>query len=1171
MATTNLNLTIVKEVGNGSALSTEGPASPSSEVRAQQAATTVFTPPVNLVPTQGQEAKRQFTPVPTTLVNGPKIQAPLITTMIPDEDDDDEYFDPETSMEESEQSQDVDALDDGEEFFDCQDLTQEPEYAQDVHTFDDVEEANLFDCEDLTQEYEHAKDIVRTLTSILKNSWDAEHSEEESWESTLQEIYDSAQEKYAEAKDASISVNSKELASIAVSKFVAQEAGLPEYCCPQFPWENKEGVENTEQLVRWQALKKTCLLNGAALEQVQSVEDSEEGSQTQLQTGLSYLQNGLSYLSTTITSNRVGLFFLGLCALSALPLATAAAVPILVNATSVCVPGVSAVFGGCGAAATNTVASGTFIGEVASAVGGLVPYAAQTLGGAASALVPYVVPVCTVVTSPIVTSLLGDGVLNATTNFTNTSLPMCNLGDAPAITGAVTNASWLGNLGYAPTVIYSMSQARNALTAASDGNYGTAGANLVRAALPLAATYLGGPVAGAAAAAVLSAAERLLIAPTDTATAPPAESKLYEKRNVVCKKGIFNIKVPGPAGLSPEEEKDLIKAFISEVLDQNPVNTIVGDKIEFQFPESKKWTVQVTRETREGHAETLESVKTYTESPSDRNSIKKLETLRKVMGGAHAFAVMQPLHSITMDRIPNNAPTVSPVAFTNAHPALCSSMRAMLAIPEIRTAMEQSNHSEVNRIANAYGGSDPLDLANLERALNPRTLDVEGYENALRDLMVIDSLDDLSKLLIPKLQINDQLYANTIATNWHKAKKIAPIFPKLEISPSATEESLQTLVNANQRQGTSQTQFYSIPHSLQISVAAATGTNRAVTVNVDEATGTDQAATVDKKLELLDLDWHYIEANAPETPQGNDRINNNEPNNNKPKYSLQNMILHTDQGDVTYQRTVENVNGEPQIFYWKFDPTSEIDAPICIDFDEFQQAANSEDKKDLFFLKQEAGAVRAEEVLGEERYDSDSAPNLAEEAYNASFKYDNTFYNMTLPPYDRIKGAVEGNNPNTLKAAVMNALQIAATALEAAEEALQTAVDNGLAEEEVARLTAVRNSLTEITLPVPVGDAANGMNWPIGIMWFAAQEFMQTQAGSEFKVRLAIDKSKKQGERRAHLVDQIDMAETIYLQHQWQGASPEPTAHALARFTNFTRDWKAYSKPPAPRRGFPFY
>jgi hypothetical protein len=300
-------------------------------------------------------------------------------------------------------------------------------------------------------------------------------------------------------------------------------------------------------------------------------------------------------------------------------------------------------------------------------------------------------------------------------------------------------------------------------------------------------------------------------------------------------------------------------------------------------------------------------------------------------------------------------------------------------------------------------------------------------------------------------------------------------------------ESLQTLVDANQRQGSTETQFYSVPNFLQVSVDEATGTNRAAKVN-----------------EKLDLDWHYIEANTRNAAAP------------KPKYTLQNMILHTAQGDVTYQRTVEIVNGEPQIFYWKNDPASG-GAPICIEQDEFSQAANSKDRKDLFFSKQE-------EILAE-RFDSDSVPDLAE-SDNVSFEYDNTDYDMNIPPFKTIAQAAALKDADWLK--------------EKVEDALQAALDAGI---------------TEITLPVPLGEAADGMNWPIGIMWYTAQEFIKTLPPARvFNVRFAIDKSKKQGERRDRLVQQIDTADEFYQQS--------------SDFAGFARTWAAYLKPPARRPGF---
>ncbi len=1088
---------VSKTDGTGSSLPINPDSSSSGTVRTQLAASAALTPPVNPVPTQEQDekAKRQVNQVPKPLVDGTEIQSTTpsldteslyqaITAMIPDEDDVEEVF---------------------------------------------------FDPDSLMQESEHAQDIVETLTPFLKESWDEKHGEG-SWESTLLTAYMSAEVNYSVMEDASISANSEDLAWIAVSKLAAQAAGLsPEYCCPQFPWENttEESMQNTEQLNRWQELK-TYLLSGAALEEVQSVKDSEEGSQTQLQPGLSYLQNGLSLLATAATSDKLWRFVFWGTVICSLSFVAAAATPLVANA---CING---------SAANVTSTASAMVPYVASAGSAL---AVDLVNAATNTVATLASTASCVVTAPTIVNLLADGV--AAAHNSNPPPPIRSLSDAPQtiVQNTATNASWFDIFSYTSAVLYSMSKFRNALIAASKENYGRAAGNLALSVIPPTIAYFGSPTAWVLTATGLSAAESLLplllprpvdtttvppvdtasAPPVDTASAPPAKFQLYARENVVCKKGIFNIKVPGPVGLSPEQKEDLIKAFISEVLDQNPVKTMVGDKIEFQFPESKKWTVQVT--PRDGHSHSagrkLEGEKTYSESPSHRNSIKKLETLRKVMvGGAHAFAVMQALRSITMDKIPNNAPAVSPVIFTNAPPALCSPMQAMLAIPEIQTAMKQSNHPEVKKIANAYTAklvpgtaSDPLDLAALEAELNKiisnsRPRDDQEYRNALFNLMK-NRGDDLSKVLVPQLDIPyPTLTQNTVAANWLQARN-TPLFPKLKISPSDTEENLQALVDAQQSQGSMEKQFHSIPNFLQISVDK-------VAVDATGTTTTRAAKLNNEKLEL-ELDWKYIEANTHPHPLRT--------NANKPKYSLQNMILHTAQGsDITYQRTVENVNGELQIFYWKFDPANGIQAHICIDIDEFKEAANSPAKKDLFFLKQEEGAVRKEEILAQ-RYDSDSNPDL-EENNNVFFKYDNnTVYNMSLLSLAAIVQAVQENNSKYLQYFVHQALRIAHS-----------------------------RGDTKITLPVPVGKAADGMNWPIGIMWFAAQEFMKTlPAGSNFTVHLAIDKSKKQGERRAHLVKQIDMAETIYLQHQWQGASPEPPARAETRFRNFTNDWKAYS------------
>jgi hypothetical protein len=1057
---------------NGPSPSTTPVSTNSDDTTRTHRAASVALATVNLVPSpsigqpQDKKEERQFTQIPMVLVEG---------AGEPEKDDVEEAF------------------------FECE-----------IPAEDDIEEA-FFDPNNLMQESKHAKDMVRTLSKWFKKDWDEKHGEG-SWDSRLRQTLERAEEEYSDEEDISNSEYKKDLAWIAVSKVLAEKVGLPpELYCPQFPWENttEEGVANTENFERWQAAKP-YLESGA--------QPMEERSQTQPQTNLSFLREGLTTLATTVAS---------IWALSSLPGAAAAAVPVLNSAANgvcgFCLPSLSVCYTGAATAVNGTIgaiASGTVsaIGSAASTAYGLVPYVSgtvATVSSATTAVVPYVAPVVAAA-PPVIAAILGTGAPNVSNFTSNSSLPMCPVGAAPdlsSVAGTATSGSLLGYLGYLPPLV-------SAGYALLEGNYPRAAANLAGGAIvTLASTYYGVP--GAIAAGVLTAAagRYLATAPVDAASALPAHPGFYERKNVVCKKGVFNIKVPGPEGLSPEQQEDLINAFIAEVLDQNPVKTRVGDIVEFEFPESKRWTAHVTPKDGQAAGRTLDGEKTYSDSPSHRNSIKKLETLREVMvKGAKAHAVMTALRSITMDSIPSNAPAVAPVVFSNAPPSLCSAMQAMLAIPKVLKAMEVSQHPEINRVAHTYkaklgpSGEGPLDLKDLERTLNPdsRTLDVRGYQLALLDLMAANrpNQNDMTMggVQVPQLEYDNAFNVSDIEAHWGP-KREEPTFPKLKISPRAGIENLQDLVDANQsRAGVDENQspktfvkeFDSIPNFLQVSVA--------------EATGANPAAKLDEKLEF-DLRLEYIERNKRNTAP--------------PKYALQNIVLHTAAGQVqvTYQRTVEKVNGETLVFYWKCDPAIENGAPVCIEKSEFRQAANSTDAKDLFFLKVEkSGAVQEKEILAQ-WYDTDSNPGNLKAAGNVSAKYDKVAYDMRLPLNTKIVEAVRNKSSGDLNDEVKKALE-----------------------------AAVRIGDTEFTLPVPEGGTAEGMNWPIGVMWYAAQEFIKTHP--QFKVHLAIDKSKKRGERRTHLVTMIDKADEIYQQ------SPN--------FAEFTKAWGDYCEPKPARRGF-FY
>jgi hypothetical protein len=982
----------------------------------------------------------------------------------------------------------------------------------------DVEEITEIDspavaAESTNTKLAHAQDIVHTLSPFIAADWDAEHGEG-AWASMLESLLFAAFTKYSMLEGAT---NYEELVWIAVSQLVAETAGLsPESCCPQFPSNENRSANDSEALNRWQALK-VCLLAGAASGiSLESCPESRENGESYLQLGLSYLWSGLSYLSTTITAKKVGqLILLGgaIWAMSSIPGASAT-----VQNFNQSLGNLSSAF----PTFHNTFGAYLDPAMCYDTAQPIIQTVAENASWSYLSALPKILPkiqrankyfsnkntrdgVETLLSLPVyikggvIQGIMFDigcyafnTLLDRRYNE-NASMSQLLLSPHTAALLFATDSFLPGSMifqpianGFSSSLNYMgiseyLGQATTAMTAAGGAAWDyAAGAVQSGAALSSAHPYL----TMAALAIGASLLYKKVIRPTTSIHSPDKETELYEKKNVVCTKGTFNIKVYGPPDLSLSEREDLFNAFIKEMLEKNPVRTVPGDKIEFRFQDAKTWTVNVTPKDGNAAGRTLTGQKSYEQMPSTPSniaSIKNLETLHKVMVNS-AHAVMEDLRSITTEKIPNNAPAVIPVMFSNAPSALLSAVQALLAIPEMRYAMQNSNNSKVSQVALMYGekiahcDSAPIDLSELEEALNPtprwlgdkERLNSHQYEKKLIDLM--SARDDLSNVCIARSDREQPSLG-------------------LQIPLSDNNDNLQKLVN--DKQTLSNTQFSEIPKFLQISL---------------------NQATHDHEIKQeLQLNWNYI-ALAARPPL---------PEENPPKlmYLLQSFILHTASGEITYQRTVENINEVSKIFYWKIDPGSGSGIPKIIDENEFLKNANSKDPKDLFFLrKEENWAVQAHEII-HERYDSQNNPNLKSDPLEPIFWE----YNTRVAPRAKIDQAALENNPVSLRAAVKEALQEAGAA-----------------------------GRREISLRVPVGQEANGMNWPIGIVCFAVQEYLQENPGQFDKVKLAIDKRMKRDEKREFLIQEIDQAIALCKQY------PDQSDQA---FLEFSRAWMNRSKP----------
>jgi len=660
------------------------------------------------------------------------------------------------------------------------------------------------------------------------------------------------------------------------------------------------------------------------------------------------------------------------------------------------------------------------------------------------------------------------------------------------------------------------------------GNYAMEGAQALWA---LGTSTIGTPAmlvgTGLTTAAVVVGGAKAFSSPKIRAEDGQADMVTWKKPGVVTRSGyIYDIEVRGHKDLTKAEQDKLFDTFQEEMLEKYPRPIRIGDKLEFQIPrnETGKWNATLTPAKKNSafydlsDPTALRYEHSYTHSITSSDSVEKLEVLRDAMvrGSKISITCVQ-------------APTVFPVSFTSADPNFSAAMQRLLSIPEMRKRMEESKHPELKKIAEEYRAMmertkprQPIDLSALEaqvktnsksspagtifgrgrwvgedRPINLKdghTHDSDDWAMAIFRLMSSkgDKVEDLfaRQQQFDPSKLDSSKPGHYTKTEfeglWNDAEKQSTAYHRLSITPpSANSDGLAKLVKDKLTDsGTTQiTQFDKAPDFIPIHI---------------------EGAIIPRDVPIDDLEIKPI------------HIMNSD---KSVWYRLDNFS--NDDSTITYRTTIELENGIPKKRYWKIDPKTHAD-PQRITLNQFKEAART--GRDFIYLKEsnkyrvsESAILKKKDFVTKEinpQLKTIPIPitNPTGSAIPVSFEY---AYVDSIPIIDAQAGSADGGT------ALYNAIG----------DLLDAAQSKGK---------------TEITIPVPSGQGSNGPNWPIGIIWFAVQEYIRDNPTYFTSVTLAI--TRDETIERDQLIRAIDQADKI--------CTRSPDA-----FDTFSPAWAKDSKP----------
>lgn len=1009
-----------------------------------------------------------------------------------------------------------------------------------------------------------AQDIFLTLSPYIAETWDAKHGEGE-WESLCQKAYLAASVFFAGQNI------EPENAWIVLSRLAAEMAGIsPENCCPNLPGEEEHNFDSKAKL--WESMK-TCLLTGSALEkhpECPSQDDLEKAiakqsspeQQSYFQTGLSYIQSGLSCLATAATVQNVGrLVLLGAAvyAVSSIPGAAAAdafqdalsdGAPELATSTaswmfstlsaaaSAVTPYVSPVIPYVLPALPSLFASylrkdgmtPTLVRAGGSLAASYLPAPLNIAASAAAALTfspspssdptnpPPKPPKLSITPSTAGAGLIAAGLWAAQNSgflptqemlsgweqwFTG-QLPPESVQWAKQHAGdpAASFREWTKSYGPQitelantnPIFSYLWSSATSALTAIEDHPHLAALTLAIGIALLL---------------------YKVIQPASLTASATPKQFKDYTRDAYdVPGIGTFDLVVPGPVDLKPEEEEALIKAFVSEMLKkafEDGISMEPGDKINFSVPKDKQdtWTATVVPDPTGNRKAQKPKTHTIPYSPSNMDAHNSWTVLRKVMlEGATASIVRRDLVKIGEGApLPLlTAASFAPVGFQSKTPQFATAMQMLLSVREIREKMKNSHHEQLRAIAEEYdermkhpNQDKKIDIETLERSLRApdhpsRWQSFRQHLPRAKEYPNMNSSDECIEEVFKLMeQQGDRLHdagvgnPNLFALNLHNDGTTSEtfnrrtIFPDPAIAGDPNPENREKLEEAVKRMAD---RFARIPEFLHLRLQDKANIPSDLTIEWDD---------------LLDVNGNPRDGRTDE---------------NKPKYRLHSFI---GKDNAFYQETTEVVGGIVRHFYWRTEPNGH---PVKIDDEnKFKEAAK--ESQNLIYLKLETGSQVPKSAILGERYD---------EANKRELLPDDITIKRTL-------GGVEAETKISFEIGL------------SAEKPFSTTPVPGrgisaakVLEEDVLRtLQAARippgEPYATVVLPVPVAEDGNP-NWPMmAVMWQVVQQFARTVPENPIgKISFVIPRNGKEendttdqvAEKRKQLISKIEKIQEIY-------------------------------------------
>jgi|GEM_PF-6636585 len=621
---------------------------------------------------------------------------------------------------------------------------------------------------------------------------------------------------------------------------------------------------------------------------------------------------------------------------------------------------------------------------------------------------------------------------------------------------------------------------------------------------PSFASYLEGiprPLRTIAAGAVSTALTRVVSTPAIEAVAPEGPTTIYKRANVRTKKGTFDIEVPGPKGLSKDEEEHLIQVFIKERIEKCKIPTQVGDKLNFSNDDERTWSVTklpVKPDAFAGRESELTQTEIFTDAPEHRSDLAKHETLRELMGGAKGPSVLTNLKAIATrrDDIPLNAASRAPVGFKGGNSQFAAAMQMVLANSELREAMRRSKHPELKKIGDLYhermerADNELIDLDALLKQMDPGPLKwafsstnlangephgVDLYTAKILDLIrTNDPTPGECAAFLAKLSIPRSSQPTARDEKWAKALA-SPGFPEISVPTDGTTH-LQAAFGAFLDQGNAQlnvdeagawkgvaatdspvTQFNGIPPSIKLRFKKA-------------APGTK----IQGSMEHLEMHQQHIRSvNPPEAPL---------------RYRLGSFIVEAGGTAVAYTRMTEVVNGEIRETFWKINPSENNGHPASVDRAAFLAAAADADEAEYshvdFVGPSNARYFDYEPVV--RKFDDDAANNHIELKSDPGLSRA-AHIPPVVPPL-----LLDDNAPVLLHDAIT------------LKEALEGQLEAGH---------------TVLQIPGP-SDGYNTL-WSLRIMWYAVQEYLHKNPGRKIQLILPAGADRK---KTAEAVEAIQRA-----------------------------------------------